>query len=148
MKTNRQLALLAVLALAAVACSAAPTVSQGASASAKSTAALVMKAWASGDSADIEAVYATDVRMILDTDTLASDREEIAGVITEAIGIGNTYEQVGPVAEYVAADGDTYIATVVKVTGIGHPSGVPVVGFYRVRDGKVIRHVFMDAEHY
>lgn len=148
MKTNRRLALLAVLAIAFVACSGEATVSQGTSASAEATAAMVMKAWASGDAADIEAVYASDVRMILDTQTLASDRDEITGVITEAIGIGNTYEQVGPVAEYVASGGDTYIATVVKVTGIAHQTGVPVVGFYRVRDGKVIRHVFMDAEHY
>ncbi len=62
--------------------------------------------------------------------------------------IGNTYRQVGSVVEYLAADGDLYVATLVEVVGPGHPDGVPVVGFYRVKDGQVIRHVFMDAEHY
>lgn len=62
--------------------------------------------------------------------------------------IGNTYRQVGSVVEYLAADGDLYVATLVEVVGPGHPDGVPVVGFYRVKDGHVIRHVFMDAEHY
>lgn len=109
---------------------------------------MVMEAWATGDQADIDTVYAENVRMVLDDETLAENREEITSVITGAIGIGNTYRQVGPVAEHLAADGDLYVATLVEVVGIGHPEGVPVVGFYRVRDGKVIRHVFMDAEHY
>lgn len=64
--------------------------------------------------------------------------------IATAIGIGNTYTQVGPVAE----DGDMYIGTLVDVVGGAHPNGDPLVGFYRVRNGEVIRHVFMGAERY
>ncbi len=109
---------------------------------------MVMEAWASGDQADIEAVYDSDVIMVLDGETLAEDRGGITSVITGAISVGNAYEQVGPVAVYEASDGDLYVATLVEVTGAAHPEGVPVAGFYRVRDGKVIRHVFMDAEHY
>jgi hypothetical protein len=41
-----------------------------------------------------------------------------------------------------------YVASLVEVKGTGHPAGVPLVGFYRVHDGKIIRHIFMDAEHY
>jgi hypothetical protein len=109
---------------------------------------MVMTAWATGDQADIEAVYAENVRMVIDDQTLAENREEIASVIIGASGMGNTYEQVGPVAVYEAEDGDLYVATLVEVAGIAHPVGDPVVGFYRIRDGKVIRHVFIDAEHY
>lgn len=112
------------------------------------TAAMLMTAWATGDQADIDAVYAEDVRMVLDDLTLAENREEITEVITGAIGIGNTYEQVGPVSVYEAEDGDLYIASLVEIVGAGHPVGDPVVGFYRVRDGEVIRHVFMEAESY
>lgn len=112
------------------------------------TAAMLMTAWATGDQADIDAVYAEDVRMVLDDLTLAENREEITEVITGAIGIGNTYEQVGPVSVYEAEDGDLYIASLVEIVGAGHPVGDPVVGFYRVRHGEVIRHVFMEAESY
>lgn len=107
-----------------------------------------MDAWASGEQADIEAIYASDVRMVLDNDPVAENRLEITSIITGAIGIGNTYQQIGPVTTYLANNGDLYIGTLVEVVGPGHPEGDPVVGFYRVRDGKVIRHVFMDAEHY
>ena len=62
--------------------------------------------------------------------------------------VENTYRTVGPVSSYEAADGDLYVTVLVVVTGPAHPRGVPVVGFYRVHDGKVIRHVVMDAEHY
>lgn len=112
-----------------------------------SVADSVMTAWATGDQADIDAIYAEDVVMALDGTTLAEDREEITSVITGALGIGNTYEQIGPVAVYAAEDGDLYVGTLVEVVGAGHPVGDPVVGFYRVRDGRVIRHIFMDAEH-
>jgi len=115
---------------------------------AEATAAMVMQAWDTGDSADIDAVYAVDVLMVIDTETYASDREELTGVIKGALGIGNTYHQVGPIVEYLGSDGDTYLATLVLVTGPGHPSGAPVVGFYRVRDGKVIRHILLEAEGY
>ena len=114
-----------------------------------SVSEMVMEAWATGEQADIEAIYAVDVRMVLDDETVAENRDEITSVITGAISIGNTYRQVGPVTEYVAADdGDLYVATLVEVVGAGHPDGDPIVGFFRVRDGKVIRHVFIDAEHY
>ena len=108
----------------------------------------VMTAWATGDQADIDAIYAEDVRMVLDDQTLAENREEITSVITGAIGFGNTYKQIGPVAVYLAEDGDMYVGTLVEVVGAGHPVGDPIVGFFRVRDGKVIRHVFTDAEHF
>ena len=113
-----------------------------------SVAESVMTAWATGDQTDIDAIYAEDVVMALDGTTIAENREEITSVIAGALGIGNTYEQIGPVAVFVAEDGDLYIGTVVEVVGAGHPAGDPVVGFYRVRDGRVIRHIFMDAEHF
>jgi len=113
-----------------------------------SVSEMVMEAWATGEQADIDAIYAEGVRMVLDDETVAENRGEISSVIIGAISFGNTYRQVGPVTEYVATDGDRYVATLVEVVGAGHPDGDPVVGFYRVRDGKVIRHVFIDAEHY
>jgi len=85
---------------------------------------------------------------VLDGETIAENREEITSVITIAIGVGNTYRQVGSVVEYVASDDDLYVTTLIEVVGAAHPTGDPVVGFYRVRDGQVIRHVFMDAEQY
>jgi hypothetical protein len=113
-----------------------------------SVSALVMKAWETGDQADIDAVYAQDVRMILDQETVADNREEITSVISGAMGIGNTYEQIGPVTAYTGTDGDLYVGTLVEVVGPGHPQGDPLVGFYRVRDGEVIRHVFIEAGSY
>ena len=65
-----------------------------------------------------------------------------------AIGFGNTYRQVGPVSSYEAADGDLYVASTVEVSGLAHPDGSPLIGFYRVHNGKVIRQIFLDAEHY
>ncbi len=108
----------------------------------------VDKAWDTKAAEDIEAVYDPEVVMILDGETLAVDRDELANVIAQARGIGNSYRHIGPVAEYWASDGDLYVAALVEVSGVAHQDGVPVVGFYRVRDGRVIRHVFMDAEHY
>ena len=109
---------------------------------------MVMEAWASGDDAAIEAVYDPAVVMIIDGDELAADRDEIAAVIKGAVRFGNTYTQVGPVSEYQHTSGDTFVAMLLEVRGAGHPQGDPVVGFLRVHDGKVTRHVFMDAEHY
>ena len=114
----------------------------------QSVSEMVMTAWATGTDQDIEAIYDPEVVMILDEDVLAADRDGIAAVIRGAIGGGNTYAQVGPVIEYRHSDGDTFIATLLEVHGDFHPLGDPVVGFYRVRDGQVTRHVFMDAEHY
>lgn len=112
-------------------------------------AAMVMTAFETGDRADVEAVYAPDVQMVIDEQMVASDREELVAVMGTALAAGNSYEQIGPVVEYTGADGDLYVATVVVVMGPGHPpEGDPHVGFYRVRDGQVIRHVFIDARAY
>jgi uncharacterized protein (TIGR02246 family) len=135
--------LFAVVLIAASSCSSSDSDEETGAAVADS----VMAAWASGDQADIDDIYAEDVVMALDGMTVAESREEIASVITTAIGIGNTYRQVGPVAVYVAEDGDMYVSSLVEVVGIAHQVGDPVVGFYRVRDGQVIRHIFMDAEN-
>lgn len=114
----------------------------------------VMKAWQTGDVADIEAAYDPEVTMVLTypgagpSEVLAESRDELTGVIDGAIGFGNTYRQIGPVSSYTASDGDVYVSALVEVVGPGHVQGVPVVGFYRIHDDKVIRHVFMDAEHY
>jgi ketosteroid isomerase-like protein len=116
--------------------------------SGESIGEMVMEAWATGDQAAIDAIYAEDVQMVLDGGTIAENREEMTSTISGAISIGNTYRQVGSVVEYVASDDDLYVATLVEVVGPGHPTGVPIVGFYRVRDGKVIRHVFIDVEHF
>lgn len=132
--------------------SVATTTEEGATTSssiAESISEMVMEAWASGEQADIDAIYAEDVRMVLDGETVAENREGITSLITGAMSLGNTYQQVGPVAGYVTAgDGDLYVATLVEVVGTAHPDGDPIVGFYRVRDGKVIRHVFIEAEIY
>ncbi len=116
--------------------------------SGESVGDLVMEAWSGGDTAAIERIYDTDVVMVLDGDTVAENRQQITEIVEGAIGIGNTYQQIGSVAEYTDSNGDLFIATLVEVVGPGHPTGDPIVGFYRVRDGKVIRHVFMDAAVY
>lgn len=113
----------------------------------------VAKAWATGDAASIAAAYDPKVKVILvydnTEDVVASNIEELTTAIKGAIGLGNTYEQIGPVAYYESAeDGDVFVASMVEVEGIAHTVGDPLVGFYRVRDGKVTKHVFMDAEHY
>lgn len=112
----------------------------------------VMNAWATGDEAAIAAVYAPGVKVALIYDELeeviAADRASLTAAIKGAIAMGNTYEQIGPVATYTTADGDLYVSTLVEVKGAAHPDGDPLVGFYRVRDGKVTRHIFLDAEHY
>ena len=135
--------LFAVVLIAASSCSSSDSDEETGAAVADS----VMAAWASGDQADIDDIYAEDVVMALDGMNVAESREEITSVITTAIGIGNTYRQVGPVAVYVAEDGDMYVSSLVEVVGAAHQVGDPVVGFYRVRDGQVIRHIFMDAEN-
>ncbi|MDF1596790.1 MAG: hypothetical protein P1T08_11990 [Acidimicrobiia bacterium] len=109
---------------------------------------VVMEAWSGGDPAAIERIYDTDVVMVLDGDIVAEDRQQITGIIEGAVGIGNTYQLIGSVTEYNASNGDLFVATLVEVVGAGHTTGDPTVGFYRVRDGKVIRHVFMDAAVY
>jgi hypothetical protein len=115
----------------------------------EAVADMIMEAWAPEyDEAKVEAIYDPEVLMKLDTDVLAADREEIKSVISGALRMGNRYTQVGPVIPYERDDGDLYLASLVEVHGAGHPTGDPVVGFYRVRDGKVIRHIFMYAPDY
>jgi ketosteroid isomerase-like protein len=104
-----------------------------------------MVAWATADPEDIAAIYAEDAVFIFDGEPLAAG----LGEITDMIGdVENTYETVGSVSSCEAADGDLYVSALVEVVGPGHPLGDPVVVLYRVHDGKVIRHVVMDAEHY
>jgi ketosteroid isomerase-like protein len=141
---RKTLYLMALVLVAASSCSSSDSNEEMGASVAES----VIEAWATGDQADIDAIYSEEVRMVIDDETLAENREEITSVITGAMAFGNTYEQVGPVAVYLAEDGDLYVSTLVEVVGAGHPVGDPVVGFYRVRDGKVIRHVLVDAEHF
>jgi ketosteroid isomerase-like protein len=108
----------------------------------------VLEAWATGDQATIDAIFAEDVRAVIDGQMVAESREQLSAEIKGAVACGNTYQRVGPVSEYFATDGDLYVSYLLEVATTGHPEGVPVVGFLRVRDGEVIRHVFMDAEHY
>jgi hypothetical protein len=111
----------------------------------------VLKAWATGDAASIAATYDPAVKVLLIYDNTVDGgvgTKELTGAIQGAIGIGNTYKQIGPVSTYEAEDGDLYVGTTVEVKGPGHPVGDPLVGFYRVHDGKVIRQIFLDAEHY
>jgi hypothetical protein len=141
---HRIVCLILTVLLTAAACSSTDSIEDEAA----STAETIMKAWATGDQSDIDAIYAEDVRMVLDGTTVAESRDEISEIITGAKTVGNTYAQVGPVAAYTGEDGDLYISMLVEVVGGGHPVGDPVVGFYRVRNGEVIRHVFMEAEAY
>jgi hypothetical protein len=109
----------------------------------------IMQAWGPAyDEAKVEAIYDPGTLMMLDTDVLAADREQLKTVIRGALGFGNRYNLVGSMVPYERFDGDLYLAALVEVTGPGHPSGDPMVGFYRVRDGKVDRHVFMYAPDY
>lgn len=112
----------------------------------------VMSVWASGDTAAINELYAPNVSLNLvypgSGPTGDTNRKQVTETIKNALAVGNTYTQIGPVTSYTAADGDMYVASLVEVKGAGHPSGVPLVGFYRVHDGKIVQHIFMDAEHY
>lgn len=106
-------------------------------------AARVIEAWTTADDEMIEEVYASEVVMSIDGETLAADRDALASTIRSAVdGLGNTYAHVGPVSSYETASGELLVAGIVEVTGPGHPDGDPLVGYYRVRDDQVIRHVF------
>ena len=100
----------------------------------------------------IAATYDPAVKVVLIYDNaehvIARNTKELTGEITGAITFGNTYRQIGPVSTYEAKDGDLYVAHIVEVKGPGHPDGVPVVGFYRVHNGKVIRQIGLNTEHY
>jgi ABC-type glycerol-3-phosphate transport system substrate-binding protein len=115
----------------------------------EAVADMIMQAWAPEyDEAKVEAIYDPEVLMMLDTDVLAEDREQIKAVISGALGFGNRYAQVGPVIPYEGDHGDFYLASIVEVTGAGHPTGDPLVGFYRIHDGKVVRHIFLYPPDY
>lgn len=116
---------------------------------ARAAADQVMEAWATGDQATVASAYAEGVRMVIDSETLAENREQMVDHITFVIGWGNTYRRVGPVSEYVTTDGDLYVSFMIEgKAGTEDAEGVPIVGFLRVRDGQVIRHVFMHADDY
>ena len=112
----------------------------------------VNNVWATADPAAIRATYAANVKFLLEMPgerAQFSNRAQLADTIHSAVIVaGYTYTQIGPVSSYTAADGDMYVTSLIEIRGSGHPSGVPAVGFYRVHNGKVIRQIFMDAEHY
>lgn len=112
----------------------------------------VLNAYATGDAASIVATYDPAVKVILIYDgtehVIASNIEEQTGVIKDAIAIGETLKQIGPVSTYEAANGDLYVAHTLELTSPYHPDGIPLIGFYRVHNGKVIRQIGIDTEHY
>jgi len=115
----------------------------------QTVAAMIAQAWAPEyDEAKVEAIYDDEVLMMVDNDVYAADREELKSLIRNALGVGNRYAHIGPVIDYVGRDGDLYLAGLVEVSGAGHPNGDPLVGFWRVHDGKVIRHIFLYAPDY
>jgi hypothetical protein len=112
----------------------------------------VLNAYATGDAASIAATYDPAVKVVLIYDgaehVIASNAKEETGVIKDAIASGVTLKQIGAVSTYEAEDGDLYVAHSIELTSPTHPNGIPVIGFYRVHDGKVIRQIGLDAEHY
>jgi hypothetical protein len=109
---------------------------------------MILKAWATGTEADIDAIYDPEALFILDGEPLATGRDELIEGIGYAIDLTNTYRQVGPTIEYRHSVGDLYVGTITEVKGPYHSAGVPIVCYYRVHDGMVTRHVCLDAEHY
>ena len=108
----------------------------------------VMLAWRTADPDDVRAAYATDAVFVFDGEELAVGVDDVTAMIDSAVNeLGNTYEVIGPVSATTADDGDLYVSFLVEVTGPGHPNGSPIVGFYRVHDGLVVRHAVIDAEH-
>lgn len=107
----------------------------------------VVQVWRTGDVDDMKAVYAPTVEFGLDGETSTISREQLrANIQVSLTESGLTGEdaisQVGPVAELTDGDGDLYVTTMVEL------GGVPYSGFYRVRDGKVISHVFLTVRSY
>jgi hypothetical protein len=104
----------------------------------------VMRAWTTGAAVDIDAVYASDATLVLDGEVLPGS---MATIVKGAIDYGNTYEQIGPASYFVpaTAEADTYVSAMIKVTGKDHPHGDPLVTFFRVQNGKVVRHVSSQA---
>ena len=124
----------------------------GATSPGQAVADRVNNVWATADPAAIRATYAPNVHFLLVAPGERAEfrnRAQLADTIHSAVIVaGYTYKQIGPVSSYTAADGDLYVTSLIQIKGSGHPSGVPAVGFYRVHNGKVIRQIFMDAEHY
>ena len=113
----------------------------------------VMSVFASGDTAAINALYAPNAQLVGEypgrpISELDKNRAQLTATIKHAIAVGNTYTQVGPVTSYTAANGDMYVASIVEVKGSGHLTGDPLVGFYRVHDGKIIRQIFLYGPGY
>ena len=113
----------------------------------------VMAAWASGDIAAINDLYAPNAKLVLEypgrpANEMANGRANIATTIAAVKGIGNTYTQLGPVTSYTAPNGDLYVTSVVEVKGLAHQAGTPIIGYYQVHDGKIIRQIFLQAELY
>lgn len=116
---------------------------------ARDTADRVMLAWQTADPDDIADVYAPDAVFVFDGEQLAVGLDEVTDLVAVAVNdLGNTYELIGPVSSVTRSTGVVYISFLVEVTGSGHPFGAPIIGFYRVQNGLVTRHVVMDAEHY
>ena len=111
----------------------------------------VMKAFATPDAASISAAYDPALKVSLIWDgtehVIATNAREEAAAIREGLAIGNTYRQIGPVSTYEAPNGDLYVAHIIEVKGPGHPNGDPIIGFYRVHNGKVIQQIGIDAAH-
>ena len=118
----------------------------------QSIADKVMNAYATGDAAAIAATYDPAVKVLLIYDgaehVIASSAKEEAGVIKDSIASGVTLKQIGPVSTYEAPNGDLYVAHTIELTSPSHPQGIPIIGFYRVHNGKVTRQIGLDAEHY
>lgn len=112
----------------------------------------VVNAYATGDPATIAATYDPAVKVVLIYDNaehmVARNAKQLTGVIKGSIAFGDTLKQIGPVSTYKANDGDLYVTSLTELTSPSHPDGIPIVGFYRVHNGKVIRQIGLDAEHY
>ena len=111
----------------------------------------VMQAFTTPSAASIAAAYDPAVKVVLFWDgtehVIATSAKEEADAIKAGLAIGNSYRQIGPVSTYEAANGDLYVAHMIEVKGPGHLNGDPIVGFYRVHDGKVIQQIGIDAAH-
>jgi len=145
------IALAAILA-AGVACYAIAGGFTTESGTGQEVADRVMNAYATGDTASIAAIYDPAVKAVLIYDNaehvVATNSMELTGAIKAGLDYGNTFKLIGPVSTYEAANGDLYVVHIMEVTGPGHPNGDPLVGFFRVHNGKVIRQIGLDAAHY
>jgi hypothetical protein len=94
------------------------------------------------DAAPFEAVYAPDVRLVVDGEVYAEGLDGMRSMARTADRNGATFRLIAPVAEYHAGDGDLYLAMWVEVTGpAGLAMGDPILSLMQVRDGKVITQV-------